>query len=102
MNAFKRLAEVVLEKYGIYVPLSEVGYETVFLYKEEMDEQLVPAGVVVHLEVPIETESASYNDENGDEYFVMLVETGCVDPYEVWLLNGEVIPNNAGSDDNVR
>lgn len=30
-----------MEKYGIYVPLSEVGYETVFLYKEEMDEQKV-------------------------------------------------------------
>ncbi|ATP39004.1 hypothetical protein CSE16_02630 [Solibacillus sp. R5-41] len=101
MNAFKRLAEVMLEKYDFYVPLSEVGYETVFLYKEEMDEQLVPARVVDHLEGPIETESASYIDENGDEHLVILVETGSVDPYEVWLLNGEVIPNNAGSDDYV-
>lgn len=33
---------------------------------------------------------------------MILVETGCVDPYEVWLLSGEVILNNAGSDDNVR
>lgn len=41
MNAFKRLAEVVMEKYSIYVPLSEVVYETVFLKKEEMDEHLL-------------------------------------------------------------
>lgn len=27
MIAFKRLAEVMMEKYGIYVPLSEVGYD---------------------------------------------------------------------------
>lgn len=99
MKAFNRLGEVMMEKYGIYVPLSEVGYETVFLYKEEIDEQLVPAGVVDHLEGPIETESASYIDGNGDEHLVILVETGCVEPYEVWLLNGEVISNNTESDD---
>ena len=52
MNAFKRLPEVMLEKYGIYVPLSEVGYETVFLYKEKIDEKLEPAGIVDHLEDP--------------------------------------------------
>ena len=33
----------MMEKYGIYVPISEVGYGTIFLYKEEIDEQLVPA-----------------------------------------------------------
>ncbi|ATP39002.1 hypothetical protein CSE16_02620 [Solibacillus sp. R5-41] len=71
MNAFKRLAEVMMEKYGIYVPLSEVGYETVFLYKEEMDEQLVPAGVVDYLEGPMETESASYIDENEDKHLMI-------------------------------
>lgn len=90
MNVFKRLAEVMLEKYGISVPLSEVGMESVTLFKEEFDENLVPAGVVDHLEGPIETEIASYTDENSDEFLVILVETDSVDPYEVWLLNGEV------------
>lgn len=30
-----------MEKYGVGVSLNEVGYEKVFLYKEEMDEHLV-------------------------------------------------------------
>jgi len=101
MNAFKRLAEVMLKKYGISVPLSEVGMESVTLFKEEFDEDLVPAVVIDHLEGPIETESASYTDENGDEYLVILVETGSVDPYEVWLLNGEVISSKCGREDGV-
>lgn len=101
MNAFKRLAEVMLEKYGISVPLSEVGIESVILYKEEFDENIVPAVIIDHLEGPIETESASYIDEKGDEHLVILVETNSVDPYEVWLLNGEVISNECGFDDDV-
>ena len=96
MKAFKRLSEVMLEKYGIHVPISEVGMESIILYKEEFDEKLVPVGVVDHLEGPIETESASYIDGNGNEHLVILVEIGCVDPYEVWLLNGEVISSEFG------
>ena len=90
-----------MEKYSIYVPISEIGYETVLLYKEEIDEKLVPAEVVDHLEGPIETESASYIDTNGDEHLVILVETGSLEPYEVWLINGELIPNVFGSEDDV-
>lgn len=82
-----------MKKYGIYVPLSEVGYETVYLYKEEIDEQFVPPSVIDHLEGLITTESASFIDKNGDDHLVILVETGAVEPYEVWLVNGEVIPN---------
>lgn len=94
MKAFKRLSKVMLEKYDIYVPINEVGMESVTLYKEEFDERLVPAGVIDHLEGPIETESANYIDANGDEHLVILVETGCAEPYEVWLLNGEVVPKS--------
>ena len=91
MKAIQRLIEVMMEKYGIYVPMSEIGYETVFLYKEEIDEQLVPAVIIDHLEGSIETESASYIDENGDKHLVISVETDSVDSYEVWLINGEVV-----------
>ena len=101
MNAFKRLAEVMLEKYGISVPLSEVGMESVTLFKEEFDEKLVPEGVIDHLEGPVETESASYIDGKGDEHLVILVGTDAVDPYEVWFLNGEVISNEFGREDDV-
>lgn len=99
MKAIQRLTEVMMEKYGIYVPISEIGYETVLLYKEEIDEQLVPTDKIDHLEAPIETGSASYIDENGDEHLVILVETGSVEPYEVWLINGELV---LGCDDDVR
>lgn len=96
MNAFKRLSEVMLEKYGIHGSIGEVGMESISLFKEEFDEQLVPARFIDHLEGLIEAESASYIDENGDEYLIILVEIGCVDPYEVWLLNGEVISSEFG------
>lgn len=38
------------------------------------------------------------NIENGERHLVVLVETDFVEPHEVWLLKGVVIPNIAGSD----
>ena len=72
MKAIQKLMEGMMDKYGIYVPLSEIGYESHLLYKEEIDEQLVPAVVLEHLEGPLETESASYTDQDGTEYLVTI------------------------------
>lgn len=90
MNTIIRISEVLFQKYGLYVPLAEIGYESYLFYKEEIDEQLVPASIIEHLEDPILTESASYTDIEGNYYLVIQVETGTVEPYEVWLVNDEV------------
>lgn len=90
MNTIIRISEVLFEKYGYYVPLAEIGYESHSFYREEIDEELVPASAIEHLVEPIQTESASYTDAEGDYYLVIQVETGMVEPYEVWLVNGEV------------
>lgn len=90
MNTIIRISEVLFQKYGYYVPISEIGYESNTFYKEEIDEQLVPPFVQEHLENPIQTESANYTDAKGDYYLVIQVETGDVEPYEVWLINDEV------------
>lgn len=90
MNTIIRISEVLFQKYGFYVPLAEIGYESHIFYKEEIDEQLVPASVIEHLEDPISTESASYTDIEANYYLVIQVETGVVEPYEVWVVNDEV------------
>ena len=86
MNTIIRISEVLFQKYGYYVPLAEIGYESNLFYKEEIDEQLIPASVIEHLEGPISTESTSYINY----YLVIQVETGEVEPYEVWVVNEEI------------
>ena len=50
MNTITRISEVLFQKYGYYVPLAEIGYESHLFYKEEIDEQLVPMNIIEHLE----------------------------------------------------
>lgn len=90
MNTIHRISEVLFKKYGYYVPLKEIGYESYLFYREEIDEDLVPAAVIDHLVEPFQTESANYTDAEGNYYLVIQVETGYIEPYEVWLVNGEV------------
>lgn len=47
MNTIIRITEVLFQKYGYYVPLEEIGYESHLFYKEEIDEELVPTSVIV-------------------------------------------------------
>lgn len=90
MNTIIRISEVLFQKYGLYVPLAEIGYESNLFYKEEIDQQLVPASLIDHLEDPVLTGSANYTDIDGNYYVVIQVEIGAVNPYEVWLVNDEV------------
>ena len=95
MNTILRISEVLFQKYGYYVPISQIGYESHSFYKEEIDENLVPPFVLEHLEEPFQTESASYTDAKGDYYLVIQVETDQLEPYEVWVVNEEIVPNFA-------
>ena len=95
MNTITRISEVLFQKYGYYVPLAEIGYESHLFYKEDIDEELVLSSIIEHLEGPISTDSASYTDAEGNYYLVIQVEIGAVEPYEVWLVNDVVVPNFA-------
>lgn len=90
MNTIHRISEVLFKKYGYYVPLKEIGYESYLFSSEEISEDIVPSAVLSHLVEPFQTESANYTDAKGNYYVVIQVEIGNVEPYEVWLVNGDV------------
>lgn len=93
MAAEQRLSQVLTKKLGYYVPISEIGYETIWFMKDEVDEQLVPPHIIDHLAEPIISDSASYTDVDGNYYLVIIIETGLPEPFEMWLLNDEVVKN---------
>lgn len=86
MAAEQRLSQVLTKKLGFYVPISEIGYETIWFMKEEVDETLVSPHIIEHLVEPTIADSASYTDADGNYYLVIIIETGNPDPYEVWLV----------------
>ncbi|GEM_PF-971007 len=90
MKAIQRLTEVLQQKLGKEIPFQEVGYETVSLTHEEIDEELVPPYMIAFVEAPILCHSANYTNDEGNYYTLMLVETGDVHPYEVWLVNDKL------------
>ena len=74
MNTILRISEVLFQKYGFYIPISEIGYESHSFFKEEIDGQLVAPFVLEHLENPIQTECANYTDAEGNYYLVIQVD----------------------------
>lgn len=91
MAVEQRLSQVLTKKLGYYVPISEIGYESMSFYKDEVDEQLVPSHIIEHLAEAINADIASYTDVDGNYYLVIIIETGLPEPYEVWLVNDEVV-----------
>ena len=93
MSVEHRLSEVFTSKLGYYVPINQIGYETIRLMKDEVDTMLIPKYILDNLGDPIVADSASYTDANGKYYLVIIIETGLPEPYEVWLVNDEVVRN---------
>lgn len=94
INTIIRISEVLFQKYGYYIPISQIGYESHAFYRQEIDEQLVPNFVLEHLEEPFETENASYTDAEGNYYLIIQVDIN-EEPYKIWLVNDEVVRNFA-------
>lgn len=92
MAAEQRLSQVLTKKLGFYVPISEIGYESIWFMKEEVDERLVPKHILESLSDTIVADTASYTDAEGNYYLVIIIEAGNPEPYEVWLVNDEVDP----------
>lgn len=76
------------------ITIDDVGYEAVWLYKEEVDEVLIPFDVLETLDEVVVASSILYVDENGDEYMRIAVqdhETLAYDKYVRWFINNEPI-----------
>lgn len=77
---------------GKDVSIDEIGYETVSLYKEEIDEALIPSNVLKTLDKIVVASSILFTDENGDEFMRIAVqdsETLEFNKYVRWFINNE-------------
>ncbi|RUL54156.1 hypothetical protein [Lysinibacillus antri] len=99
MAAEQRLSQVLTKKLGYYVPISEIGYETIWFMKDEVDNKLIPPQIIEHLAQPIIANSASFTDADGNYYLVIIIEIGLPEPYEVWLVNDEIVSDFLGDVD---
>lgn len=74
------------------ITIDDIGYETVWLYKEEVDEALIPSDVLETLDEVVVASSILYVDKNGDEYMRLAVqdlETLEYNKYVRWFINSE-------------
>lgn len=104
MNSLTRFTEGMERLIGKAILLDELGYESLCFEKEEIDEKLIPKEVLAPLKEPIVPSSVDYTDEEGHYYLYLAVcrEDIKLEPYEVRLVNGEVIGNIFGGSDDVR
>lgn len=78
------------KKMNKVITIDDIGYETVWLYKEEVDEVLIPSDVLETLDAVVVASSILFTDENGDEYMRLAVqdnETLNYDKYIRWFIN---------------
>lgn len=86
-NEFKR-------QKGIEASLNEIGYETISLCKDEIDDLLIPSEILETLDELVVASTIVYTDEYGDEYMRIAVqdsETLVYDKYVRWFINNELI-----------
>lgn len=95
MSIVEKLRKVLHDRVEIYVPQEEIAVESVKLYADEMDEQLVPMDVLKNVIEPIDAEMASYRNAIGVDYLLIQLEIGRPKPLEIWLVDDEVVDVNS-------
>lgn len=95
MNVFQRFTDGIKVLTAEEITIDEIGYETLWFEKEEIDESLITLEILNPLEEPIVTTSVDYTDKEGDYYLFLVIDREAINmnPYEVWLKNGEIIKN---------
>jgi hypothetical protein len=63
MFGIEQLIDFMEEKFGVAVVLNAVGEETVLLYHEELDEQIISEDVMQILPNPVSFQMYVYNEE---------------------------------------
>lgn len=103
MKALQRFIEGINRLIGKAISIDELGYESLLFEKEEIDETLIPTVILAPLSEPIVTSSVDFTDAEGNYYLYLSVSRDEIEcpPFEVWLVNGEVIPNVFGDSEDV-
>lgn len=100
MKGDERVGPIILfqnefkKQKGIEVSLNEIGYETISLYKDEIDDLLIPSEILETLDELVVASAIVYTDEYGDEYMRIAVQdskTLAYDKYVRWFINNEPI-----------
>ncbi|MED3602903.1 hypothetical protein P4472_13580 [Bacillus subtilis] len=64
MFGIEQLKDFMEKKLGVKVELNAIGEETVLLYHEELDEQIIPEVVIKKLPNPVLFQTYIYNKES--------------------------------------
>lgn len=93
MSVLMRLVEVLEQKLQKEIKLHEIGYETISLMHDEIDTEMVPISIISKLEEPVVCNCANYTDDEGNYYTLVSIEIEKAKPYEVWLIDDQVVPH---------
>lgn len=101
MSVLMRLVEVLEQKLQKEIKLHEIGYESISLMHNEIDNKMIPINIISKLEEPVVFDCANYTDDEGNYYTLISIEIEDAKPYEVWLINDKVVPHfEEGGEDN--
>ena len=83
----------MLRRWKKEIELNEVGYESIMLTPEEVDEDLIPLGYIQTLPNPLLAHSFIYVEDEGDEWICVAVtdKSSQCKHYEAWFKNSEEI-----------
>lgn len=90
MNIEDRAVMILSKKLGIDVSKDEIGHETQWLYKDEVDERLVPVHLMEQLEETVIFNTAGYEAEDGTYYLLLQLYLENDEIHEVWLIDDVV------------
>ena len=95
MEIIQRFIDGMLILTNEVVVIKDIGYETIWMDMDEIDDNIIPQKIVSSLGNPVITCSANYTDSNGEYYLYIAIDRKKIDlnPFEVWFKNGEIIPN---------
>lgn len=81
------------QKLGKEIDLQDIGYETVCMMHDEIDNEMVPLSIISKLEEPVVCDCVNYTDDEGNYYTLVSIEIEKEKPYEVWLIDDKVVPH---------
>lgn len=93
MNTEERAAMILSKKLGSDVPKEEIGHETQWLYKDEVDERLVPTHLMEQLDETVIFNAAGYEATDGTYYLLLQLLLPNDEIHEIWLVDDEVQPD---------
>lgn len=85
--------EEILKRWKREIELNEIGYESIMLTPDEVDEALIPLHEIESLPNPLLAHSFIYVEDEGDEWICVVVtdESYQCKHYEAWFKNSEEI-----------